>query len=104
MIEYIYILALEDHCFYVGRSSDPSARLRDHIDGKGKGSTWTSMHKPIKLIAIIQSVFREEEDMWTKKLMSHFSIHQVRGGAYSQVKLRFDQIFFLEMELRNSKN
>lgn len=101
---YIYILALEHHCFYVGRTNNLPKRLQDHKKGQGKGAQWTRMHKPIKLLALIDCIFREEEDMWTKKLMGHYSIHQVRGGAYSQVSLGFDQLFFLERELRNSKD
>lgn len=81
--EYIYILSLMHNCFYVGRTKNISSRPLEHWD-TGNGAKWTQLHPPVKILAIIKATFREEEDMWTKKLMAHYSIHQVRGGSYTK--------------------
>lgn len=51
MPTHIYILALENNCFYVGRSTNVKQRIKDHFSGKG--SAWTKLHKPIGVVKII---------------------------------------------------
>lgn len=50
MTEKIYILALEERCFYVGRTKNLDKRIKDHFSNKG--SAWTIAHKPLDVIRI----------------------------------------------------
>ena len=45
-IEYVYVLKLEDGKFYVGKSKDVDARLREHRKGAKKWA-WTAKYKPV---------------------------------------------------------
>lgn len=52
MVNQIYILALKDSCFYVGRSMNASQRIKKHF--AGMGSAWTKLHKPIGVLKVIE--------------------------------------------------
>ena len=45
---HIYILQLENNKYYIGKTNNPSFRINDHFTGKG--SAWTSIHKPISYL------------------------------------------------------
>tara|TARA_B110001452_G_scaffold266034_2_gene271930 strand:- start:5471 stop:5698 length:228 start_codon:yes stop_codon:yes gene_type:complete len=45
----IYVLECEDGNVYVGKTTRGKKRLQEHI--KGKGSEWTKLHKPKKVMA-----------------------------------------------------
>jgi predicted GIY-YIG superfamily endonuclease len=102
MTNMIYILALEDNCFYVGRTENLPKRIRDHFSGRG--AAWTKVHRPIGVVKTIRCRHNEEEDMWTKKMMGQYSVAQVRGGSHCQVTLDGDQKKYLERERRHNSN
>ena len=51
MTTNIYILKLEDNCYYVGKSENVEQRFQQHLSGSG--SFFTKKHKPI----LIEQVF-----------------------------------------------
>jgi predicted GIY-YIG superfamily endonuclease len=89
---WIYVLELEDDCYYVGKTSkDPSVRLEEHR--QGNGAAWTRLHEPIRFlcpprrlddIEVVYSGLEEEKE--TKVQMKKFGIPTdgkgVRGAQY----------------------
>ena len=98
----LYILELEDDCWYVGTSTNFSRRFQQHIDGEG--SAWTKFHKPIKIERTMECTSVFMEDNMTKTLMMEFGIDKVRGGSYCQVELREDQILNLKREFATAQD
>lgn len=92
----IYILELKENKFYIGSSSNPSKRIKNHFTNKG--SKWTQIHKPTKIFKIFQSRDIFDEDLYTKKMMYKHGIDNVRGGSYSTIKLTEEQITLLQRE------
>lgn len=46
---WLYVLALEDNCFYIGISANVSHRIEQHF--KGKGAVFTKKHKPLAVVS-----------------------------------------------------
>lgn len=83
----LYVLELQDGCYYVGITQNHKHRLSQHF--KGNGSVWTSLHKPIKKLGWKRlretdknQVYRIES-MTTLRLMNKFGWKMVRGGWFS---------------------
>jgi GIY-YIG catalytic domain len=77
---YIYVLQLEHGKYYVGKTTQPNVRLDAH--SQGAGSTWTKMHKPIKLLRLIPDCDDYDEDKYTRFYMDKYGIENVRGGSF----------------------
>ena len=60
-------------------------RVLEHFTGNG--SKWTQLHKPIKVISVLDGndIFAEEKH--TYLAMDKYGIENVRGGSYSTIKL-----------------
>ncbi len=82
---YIYVLQLENSKWYVGKTTNPEHRIQSHFDSNG--SSWTQIHKPIKLHHLIPDCDDYDEDKYTKIYMDKYGINNVRGGSYVQVNL-----------------
>tara|TARA_A100001015_G_scaffold291927_1_gene366672 strand:- start:1912 stop:2526 length:615 start_codon:yes stop_codon:yes gene_type:complete len=82
---YIYCLLLENNKYYIGKTKNPQYRLEDHK--KGRGSQWTKVHKPIKLLELIDNCDDYDEDKYVRIYMDKYGIDNVRGGSFSKVKL-----------------
>ena len=82
---YLYILRLEDNCWYVGTTNNPSSRLQQHHEQSA--SSWTSLHKVIGEISTLKDFGYSEteaklqEDVEVKRLMKQYGIDHVRGGS-----------------------
>ena len=96
----IYILKLEGGNYYVGKSDNPAQRLDQHL--KGKGASWTKIHRPVKLVKIIENASHFDEDKHVKELMAKFGIDKVRGGTYVQETLSEAQEESLKKEIRSA--
>ena len=83
---WLYALALEDGCIYVGITSrkDPSLRIAQHIDNRG--SQWTKVHKFKDIISvepvgyISEEVAQGIEQTLTLEYMHRYGHNKVRGG------------------------
>ena len=82
---YIYILLLQKNKYYVGKTTRPTFRLKQHFDSGG--SSWTKKYKPIKIIEMLHNCDDYDEDKYTKMYMDKHGIDNVRGGSYSTVRL-----------------
>jgi len=90
----IYVLELDGGRFYVGKTTNSSARLLSHFGQDG--SEWTKKHKPVRVVDVIHNCDTFDEDKYTKIYMRRYGIDNVRGGSYctidlSPVKKRFIQ-------------
>ena len=82
MTGVVYTLELQDHCWYVGFTKDPSTRIASHF--LGAGSKWTVLHPPITVTSV---VLGDEllENLSTIALMCKHGWENVRGGNYCAV-------------------
>ena len=102
MRKVIYTLALSDGAFYVGSTTRPvSVRFQEHVDGKG--SSWTTLYKPVSVIREVVAESPLDEDFQVKRMMSTHGIANVRGGAYSRVLLPTFQRRALVLEMRSAR-
>lgn len=97
----IYVLKLEGGKYYVGKTGDLIARYQQHLSGEG--SSFTRLHKPIKVIRTVTNASPFDEDKITKECMAKYGIENVRGGAYSQVELEDYQQEALQVEIWSAK-
>jgi predicted GIY-YIG superfamily endonuclease len=77
--DVVYVLGLEDDCFYVGWTRDLEKRLAEHKTGKG--SKWTKQHKYKELITVLPGDTRLENKI-AKKWINRYGYDRVRGGIY----------------------
>jgi len=58
MPHYVYLIQCEDDSFYTGITKDLDSRMKLHLSGKG--SRYTRMHKPKKLVYVEEFDSRAE--------------------------------------------
>jgi len=100
----IYILLLESNKYYVGKSKNTIKRINKHFDqnnilNKTYASAWTSLHKPIKILDIINNCNIFDEDKYTLMMMNKYGIDNVRGGSFTSIKLPDEEINIIEKML-----
>ena len=84
----LYVLQLENNTYYIGQTKCLKKRVEKHF--KSKGSAWTRMNKPIKLIeyrTFVNMSYQEMElleNILTIKYMKKYSWKNVRGGFFSE--------------------
>jgi predicted GIY-YIG superfamily endonuclease len=99
----IYVLELVKNKFYVGKTfNNVSVRYKQHENGKG--SMWTRMFRPIRILEHYETINEFEEDMMTKKYMNKYGIDNVRGGTYVKIELEPYEIKAITQELKSSNN
>lgn len=85
---YVYALLCENNHYYIGQTTSPERRLRQHA--KGKGSWFTRTHKPIKFIEIVDvgcisiPECMSHENTLAAKYIYTYGINYVRGGDFIQ--------------------
>jgi predicted GIY-YIG superfamily endonuclease len=82
----LYVLALEDDRWYVGKTTNLRSRLAQHEAGAG-GSAWTAMFAPVRLAESRPLGSAAEETSVTLEYMKRYGIDNVRGGAFCQLAL-----------------
>lgn len=97
---FIYVLQLENSKYYVGKTSNVEKRFIQHLFGKG--SSWTTLHKPLGIIFNMESSSPFDEDKYVKEYMAKHGIENVRGGSYSNVHLTLEQVTLLQIELNGA--
>ena len=86
----IYVLRLQHGKYYVGKTNDPSSRIRSHFSGYG--SAWTQLHPPIGVVEVRENMSNLEEDLVTKEYMARYGWWNVRGGSYCNPNLRKEDL------------
>lgn len=86
---YIYVLELSGGYWYVGQTTDPDRRLKQHMSGR-RASEWTKKHPPVKrtqLIRFVGTYAQGEylEDQITLAQMRKHGDSKVRGGHFCVV-------------------
>jgi predicted GIY-YIG superfamily endonuclease len=85
-LSYVYVLRLQDECYYVGTSETLGKRLHDHFCGQG--SAWTQLHRPACVVEITEGG-KAEEKVKTLEYMQKQGWEKVRGYAWTQKDLKF---------------
>lgn len=81
----VYVLKLEDGCYYVGITMDLNKRLSQHWIGEG--AKWTKLHKPVSVERIIFPAEGDTiENDTTKAIMELYGKENVRGGSWCKVE------------------
>lgn len=81
----VYVLKLEDECWYIGISTDLNRRLSQHW--ANDGAKWTKLHKPISVERIIFPADGDSvENDTTREYMALYGKDKVRGGSWCKVE------------------
>lgn len=99
---YIYVLLLQNDKYYIGKTSNPHFRFDNHFINKG--SEWTRLHKPIKILELIPNCDDYDEDKYTYKYMDIYGIDNVRGGSYKSTildKITKNQLILISNSINN---
>ena len=98
----IYVLFLSNNNYYIGKTNKPIAdRFTEHLNGS---VAWTTLHKPLNIIELINTTNPIDEDSITKKYMCIYGIEHVRGGSYTKIILDDWMLKALEHEFISIKN
>lgn len=91
MIEILlYVLKLEDGCYYVGQSAEVHKRIQLH--NAGNGAAWTRLHAPLALVECKRTWTSDrksaetKENLLTLEMMKKYGWQKVRGGWFCQVE------------------
>jgi hypothetical protein len=110
ILNYIYVLELEQNKYYVGKSSKPLNRTGEHIastlfnDVSSSGSGWTRMYTPNKILEVHTSYDEFDEDLYTLRYMKNHGIDNVRGGSFCELNLSQNNIVTLEKMLAGAND
>lgn len=100
---WIYILSLTKDKYYVGiTNKDVNERFEEHINGKG--SVWTCIYKPLKIIYKYKTDDHFDEDKYTLEMMSIYGIDNVRGGSFVKEHLTDEQKYIIKMMIATGTN
>jgi|GEM_PF-6378372 len=89
---YLYVLELENGCWYVGVTKNIEQRFKQHLDGIGAGTT--KRNKPLaihELTEIPDGIYEQVEPLEDEKVreyMAKYGVDKVRGGSYIQAKTK----------------
>jgi predicted GIY-YIG superfamily endonuclease len=75
----VYVLELEDNCYYVGITMNLNQRLAQHWTGSG--AKWTRLHKPISVLYV---TYQGNEQEITDKMIFQHGREVVRGGNHTR--------------------
>jgi len=75
----VYVLKLEDDCYYVGITLNLNQRLAQHWTGLGAG--WTNLHKPIEVLRV---GYPGHEQGITNEMIALYGRDKVRGGNHTR--------------------
>ena len=90
----IYVLKLKYNKYYVGKTTNPEYRLKDHFSEGG--SAWTKKYKPTSVHELRPDCSDSDEQIITQEYMKKYGIENVRGGPWCQVSLPDEKIQFIQ--------
>lgn len=81
----VYVLECEDGKYYVGSTANRGRRFREHFS-RGRGSKWTKLHRPLRVLREIRRVpsryLLGTESKVTAECMLEFGVNNVRGSMF----------------------
>ena len=84
----VYVLELEDECFYIGQTYNLNQRLAQHFGGSG--SKWCRLHKPVSVLKVYYPATEPDlENTITKLYINLHGKDKVKGGSYCAVNSKF---------------
>ena len=104
----IYVLQLENGCYYVGQSIDVGRRLEEHKIGKG--ASFTKSNPVLSLIEVLEIDTKKliegevYEDFFVMKYIEKYGAEKVKGGTFMgssrkrESRFKFYKNFFLEAQ------
>jgi predicted GIY-YIG superfamily endonuclease len=96
----LYVLELSHGKYYVG-TTRKSVRDRFLEHYKGAGSGWTRLYPPTRILVEEEPYRPFSEDATTLLWMAALGVDAVRGGTYSQVVLREEQLVEIRQSIRH---
>ena len=97
---FVYVLQLANNKYYVGKTNDPTNRIKQHFNLTG--AQWTIKYKPLNILKIIYNCDAFDEDKYTLKYMKKFGINNVRGGSFCELILNDNDILFINKMLNGA--
>jgi len=82
----IFVLKLQDNKYYIGSCNDVNNDVQRYFNGRF-GPKWIKKYKPIRIIEVISPCDIFDIDKHTKRYMGIYGVDNVRGGAYTKIKL-----------------
>ncbi len=99
----IYVLECKHGKKYVGKTlNDVKVRFQQHVDGYG--SSWTTKHKPIKILKRHKEKSMHDENNTTIECMMEYGIENVRGGTFTELFLPEHQFETIKQMIASIKN
>ncbi len=100
----VYILELQGGKYYVGKSKNPTKRIQEHFESKGSG--WTKIHKPLRVVELIPERGPYDEDAYAIELMSKHEngIDSVRGGSFCEINLSEASILTIKKMIKSAND
>ncbi len=79
----VYVLKLEDDCWYVGITYNLNIRMAQHWGGSG--AKWTRLHKPLSIVEVVYPAVKATENEVTKQYFERYGKERVRGGSWCRI-------------------
>jgi predicted GIY-YIG superfamily endonuclease len=79
----VYVLSLEDECWYIGITLNLNVRMAQHWSGKG--AKWTKLHTPKRICEVFYPGTRELENEVTKRYIEQYGREKVCGGSWCKL-------------------
>lgn len=98
----IYVLALEEGKYYIGKTKNLKSRLDQHFTSYG--SEWTRKYKPIDVVETIDDCDDLDEEKYTLKYMNKYGVDNVRGGSFCTIELSEESKIIIKKILDNSND
>jgi predicted GIY-YIG superfamily endonuclease len=76
----VYVLKLEDGCYYIGYTNYFQLRMNQHFNRKG--AKFTRLHPPIKILEVFDNATPALEHVVTKRYIRKYGVARVRGGDW----------------------
>ena len=104
----IYVLKLENGCYYIGQSIDIERRLEEHK--QGKGASFTKLNPVLSLIETFETETKKYiegevyEDFFVMKYIEKYGAEKIKGGTFlgssrkRESKFKFYRNLFLEAQ------
>ena len=101
---WIYVLELVGGRYYVGKTQFYEDRMKQHFEGRG--SEWTMMHKPVRIVYAKEMVESTETNWYawsnnyekekTLEIMCKYGWENVRGAGWCRRKISEPRVFVKE--------